>query len=146
MFSVARCQKRRTVNRRAGSFAASRLTQLLAAMIAAALAAVVPSQLLAQAGTGRVAGTVTGEGNQPVPGAQVVVVGTTLGGVTGTDGRYSIGAVPAGLRTVRVQRIGFQPSAKQVTVADGAVSTADFQLAVSVTRLSEVQVQVGYTS
>jgi iron complex outermembrane receptor protein len=62
------------------------------------------SQAARQAG--RIVGTVTDENRQAVPGAQVNLVGTRLGALTGPDGRFRITGVPAGTYDVRVQRIG----------------------------------------
>ncbi len=97
--------------------------------------------------TGRVAGVVLGEGRQPVGDVQVVVTtagGARLGAVTNAQGRYNVGGVPAGLVSVRTQRIGFQPRTQTVTVAAGQVSALDFQLVAAVTQLAPVQ--VGYTN
>lgn len=56
--------------------------------------------------TGRLTGLVTDAAQQPLSGAQVIVVGTRHGTVTGIDGRYRLSGVPAGTYEVRVQRIG----------------------------------------
>jgi outer membrane receptor protein involved in Fe transport len=60
--------------------------------------------------TGRVVGRVvdaqTGTG---ITDAQIQVVGTTLGGMSGVDGRYVITRVRAGTVTLQVRRIGYQP-------------------------------------
>jgi iron complex outermembrane receptor protein len=56
--------------------------------------------------TGRLAGVVTDANQQPLSGAQVSLVGTRFGVITGVDGRYRLSGVPAGTYDVRVQRIG----------------------------------------
>ena len=62
---------------------------------------------LAQA-TGTIQGTVTAQtGGGALPGIEVQVVGTTLFGVTGADGRFQIRSVPAGPRAIRVTSIGY---------------------------------------
>jgi TonB-linked SusC/RagA family outer membrane protein len=91
----------------------------------------------------RAAGTVRGrvvdaDGNQPVNAAQVVVVGTRLGAATNAAGEYVIRGVGAGQVTIRVMRIGYQPSTRAVTVAEGGTAVADFTLARAVTQLEEV--------
>ncbi len=66
------------------------------------------SALSAAAQTGRVVGVVTdATTGTPVPGANVFVVGTTLGAATDPDGRYAIEDVPAGPQTLRVTFIGY---------------------------------------
>lgn len=135
--------------------AVKRLTQSAApavlAVVAAALPGAVPGagpgQLLAQAqppqGAGRITGTITGEGGQPVSGAQVSIPATRNGSVTGADGRFTIGNVAPGTYTVRVQRIGFTPTTQQVTVAAGAAATLNARLVAAATSLEQVVV-VGY--
>ena len=108
------------------------------------LLAVVPLALPAQGGTGIVSGVVTDSSSQqPLAGARVTVVGTTLGAVSAADGRYTIANVPTGIRQLRVQRIGYQPATRSVEVTDGGTATVDIVLRTQVTVLSEV-VSVGY--
>ncbi len=87
--------------------------------IAAVLLAVIPSLGRAQQ-TRRVTGQVTVQGTtEPVPGASVQVVGTTLGTTADENGKFAISA-PAGTRQLRVRRIGF--AAKVVPIgAEGEV-------------------------
>ncbi|MFN5201492.1 MAG: carboxypeptidase regulatory-like domain-containing protein [Gemmatimonas sp.] len=93
--------------------------------------------------TGRIVDAVTG---QPIPAAQIQVVGTAFGTQTAVDGRYTLLRVPAGTLTLQVRRIGYGP--KTVTglllPANGALEqdislrSADVQLAaVSVTATKE---------
>jgi TonB-linked SusC/RagA family outer membrane protein len=71
----------------------------------------------AWAQTRRINGRVTAEGsNEPVSAATVSVVGTTYGGITNADGRFSVSA-PNGPATIRVRRIGYSP--KTVNVGAG---------------------------
>src|SRR5688572_2768318 len=99
---------------------------------------------VALAQTGRITGTVTSaEGARPVPGAQVVVAGTTAGAVTRDDGTYSITVQP-GAYTVRAIRLGFAPdSVTGVVVAAGGSATANFSLQATATTLGNVVI-VGY--
>ncbi len=122
-------------------------TQLItrAALAAAGLlAGLHPATARAQ-GTERISGTVTSDQGIPIPGAQVVVQGTTLGAYTSDDGRYAIANVPLGTHVVRAQRIGYAPLTQTVTVVAGASATADFRLAAVATTLT-TQVVVGYTT
>ncbi len=78
---------------------------------------------------GRVVGTVTDESRQAVPGAQVNLVGTRLGALTGPDGRFRISGVPAGTYEVRVQRIGQRVrTLAGVVVRAGEDATVDVAL------------------
>lgn len=83
-----------------------------------------------QAQTGVVEGTVTAAATaQPLAGAQVYVLETDLGALTGSDGTYRIENVPAGEVTVAVQLLGFGPAERTATIADGETVTLDFEMA-----------------
>ncbi|HEU4631206.1 MAG TPA: TonB-dependent receptor [Gemmatimonadaceae bacterium] len=124
-------------------FRRSRPTASVAALLAALLAtAMLPRAALAQA-LGTIRGTVVDStSRQPVPGAQITVVGTTRGAVTSDAGAYTL-RVPAGTVTLRVMRLGYAPAERQVTVGDGATVTADIAMQPVPTVLSAV-VSVGY--
>lgn len=108
----------------------------LAAAMAFSLAVVSPAG--AQA-TGSITGKVTdADGSGPVAAAQVVVVGTRLGGSTTLNGEYRITGVPAGAVQLRVVRIGYAPGTQSVTVTAGQAVTADFAMTKAATRLQEV--------
>ncbi len=100
-----------------------------------------PMVVGAQQSQGTIRGKVTNAGTgSPLGNAQVFVAGTTLGGLTGADGSYSIAAVPPGPRVVRVRLIGYQPTERTVTVTAGETVTADFGLSQSAISLDEVVV------
>jgi iron complex outermembrane receptor protein len=68
-------------------------------------------------GTGRIVGrVVSAEGNRPVAGATVVVVGSTRGAITDSAGRYSLTDLTVGIRRVQARRIGFISATQTVTV------------------------------
>ncbi|AHG91265.1 TonB-dependent receptor plug [Gemmatirosa kalamazoonensis] len=102
----------------------------------------VPASLAAQAtATGRVVGVITDENHAPVQGAQVSLTGTRLGALSGLDGRYVIGGVPAGTYEVRVQRIGQRPrSVPNVVVRAGEATAADASLEAAAASLGGVVV------
>jgi len=113
-------------------------------VLALACAASLGGPLAAQTPTGLVTGRVVDStSQQPLANVTVSVVGTRVGAQTGQDGRYSLSGVPAGARTVRATRIGYTPAERAVTVAPGAPATADFAIAATATRLTEVVV-TGY--
>ncbi|MFA6541192.1 MAG: TonB-dependent receptor [Bacteroidota bacterium] len=58
--------------------------------------------------TGKIAGTVTdAKTGDPLPGVNVIVVGTTFGGVTDFDGNYTIINLSPGTYTIKVSAIGY---------------------------------------
>jgi TonB-dependent receptor len=66
--------------------------------------------LVAQQPTGRITGRVLDAASgQGLPDVGVQVVGTTLGTMSGVDGRFTLPAVPAGTVTLQFRRIGFAP-------------------------------------
>ncbi len=101
------------------------------------------SILKAQSGTsGRIVGRVIdGATGQPVTGAAVQLVGTTVGAQSGVDGRYTVMGVPAGTVSFLVRRIGY--TAKTVTgiaVAAGKSVEQNVSLATASVSLQAVTV------
>ena len=69
----------------------------------------VPTNLAAQAVgavTGRVVDASTGA---PITGATIALVGTTQRTLSGTDGRFVLGSIPPGERTLRIEQLGYKP-------------------------------------
>lgn len=97
------------------------------ALIAAAVSTAVGQQPAGAGGT--VIGQVTAiDTKAPMPGAQVMVLGTTLRANANAEGRYVIRNVPAGTHTVRVQMLGYSPKDQTVAVAAGATATSNFEM------------------
>jgi hypothetical protein len=100
---------------------------VLAALVASATAA------RAQETAGKIEGTVLDQAGQPVAGAQVLLVGTSLGAVSDARGYYFINNVPAGVHTLRAQFIGLQPAeSRNVRVLAGQTMTVAFNLTAAV--------------
>lgn len=78
---------------------------------------------------GKVSGTVrdmqTGE---PLPGANVMIEGTSLGAATNLSGRYVIPSVPPGYYTFRVTYIGYRTLRVKMQITNGESLTRDFKL------------------
>ena len=94
-----------------------------------------PLALLAVAGlipnpeTGRLAGTVTDDLGDPLPGANVVVEGSQLGASTDIDGNYFIIGIPVGEYTVTASFVGYQSaSVEKVPVRNGSTTEQHFAL------------------
>jgi len=96
-------------------------------------------RLAAQTGTmeGAVKNAVTGE---PIAGAEVTIGGTNIGTRTGTDGRFTLVNVPAGLREIRVLAIGYKVATLRVTVNADQATPVEVALMVSVLQLDAVVV------
>ena len=58
--------------------------------------------------TGKIAGTVTDKSTgEPLIGANVVVIGTSLGATTDIDGHFTILLIPPGIYTIQVSFVGY---------------------------------------
>ena len=101
------------------------------------LLAAIPSIASAQGGsiTGRITEDKSG---RPVEQAQVNIVGTTIGGLTNADGRYSLRGIRAGAYQLRVLRVGYAETKQSVTVTEGQPTTANFTLATVAVNLTPV--------
>ena len=91
--------------------------------------------------TGSISGTVidavTGEA---LPGANVVITGTTLGASSDVDGAFLVKDVPPGDYEVTVYFIGYKKPTRQVTVVAGETVNVNFLLNVSALKMDEVVV------
>jgi TonB-linked SusC/RagA family outer membrane protein len=108
---------------------------------AVALGSALPAGVGAQGATGTIQGTVIDAGTRrPLPGAQVFIAGTQVGGVTNAEGVYRILNVSEGQRELRLRLIGYAPATQTVTVAAGQTATANFSVTQSALELSAVVV------
>jgi outer membrane receptor protein involved in Fe transport len=88
----------------------------------------------------QITGKVTGPNNQPVPGATIVVKGTTVATQANEAGEFTI-TVPAGKDIVTISSVGFET--QEVNVANQ--STVNLSLRSTTSSLNEVVV-TGYTA
>ena len=99
----------------------------------------------ASAQVGTISGKVLDENGEPLPGANVTIVGTMRGASANAEGAYSF-RVEAGTYTVRATFIGYASQTKEVTVVAGETVTVDFTLAESAVEFGESLVVVGSRS
>ncbi len=92
------------------------------------------SLLLSSAGvltaaTSRIEGTVRdAQTKEPLPGATVMLIGTSMGAATGLDGRFAIESVPPGSYTVRVVYVGYQTKKVPIKVESGKSLDLDVKM------------------
>ncbi len=100
-----------------------------------------PALVLAQ-NTGKISGVVTdADTGDSIPGAQVVVVGTTLGAITDVDGNYFIIGVPVGAYDVQARFVGYQEqTVSGVQISSGYTQEINFALREGV-ELGEIVVE-----
>jgi TonB-linked SusC/RagA family outer membrane protein len=113
-----------------------RLRGLATAALSALLLTTAAATVAAQGGT--LQGTVTAANGGPLQEARVIILGTSLFGSTGPDGKYTIRRVPAGHADVRIIRVGYQEQKKAVSILDGQTATLDVVMNQTVVQLQEV--------
>jgi len=93
--------------------------------------------------TGKISGHVTDAGtDEPLPGANIVLVGTALGASTGSDGSYVILNIPPGTYDLRVALVGYGPALiKDVRIVADQTTPIDAKLAVAAVGMAEVVIQ-----
>ncbi len=91
------------------------------------LVVLLPLGLFAQKGsiTGTVVDRSTGEA---LPGANILIEGTTLGAASDIRGKFTINNVPAGTYTVKASYIGYDIAKQTVQVVAGETATVEFEL------------------
>jgi TonB-dependent starch-binding outer membrane protein SusC len=93
------------------------------------------------AGTGTIKGTVLeSPTNRPLADVQILVEGTQRGAAAGTDGTFTINAVPAGAVSLRARRVGYTSEAQKVTVTAGQTVTVTFRMRQAALSLDQVVV------
>ncbi|MFQ5823703.1 MAG: TonB-dependent receptor [bacterium] len=86
-----------------------------------------PAELRAQ--YGRITGRVTeAETGTELPGANVMLMGTTIGDATDADGRYLLTRVPTGTYNLQVSYLGYETQTAEVKVERGLTLTQNFSL------------------
>ena len=78
--------------------------------------------------TGTLTGTVRSAAGKPLPFANVVILGTKMGGMTNSDGKYEVKFVPAGTYTVKVSYLGYEPKERPFQIVAGQTVTLNFEL------------------
>jgi TonB-linked SusC/RagA family outer membrane protein len=101
--------------------------------------ALLPVALTAQTGRGSISGKVVETGtNLPIADAQVSLVGTTIGTLSGNDGSFSLRNIPAGPVELRVLRIGYSDRRRNLTVVAGQAVAVEFSLTKVALQLSPI--------
>src|SRR5688572_4471695 len=122
-------------------FGLLRVLRLLPLFALSALA-MLPSRVLAQQ-PATLTGRVTAESGQPLGSAGVIIEELSAGGVTRSDGRYTIvvpaARVPSGPVTATARLLGYKARSVQVNLSTGA-AVQDFTLADNPLQLGEIVV------
>ena len=90
---------------------------------------------------GNLTGRVTDESGAPLPGATVLIKGTTLGTATELDGYYTLrGITPGDSVTVTVDYLGYTPVSRKVKIEAGKTATVNFTMKQLSTKIEGVVV------
>lgn len=102
--------------------------------------------ILAQNGFGEITGTVTDAvTRQPLPGANVIILGTNFGDAADIEGKFSIKNVPAGMYQLRASIIGYTSRVKtDVMIQPGKQTQVDFELTPQTIEIENVVVTADY--
>ncbi len=88
---------------------------------------------------GKLTGRIVDDNNQGVVGANVLIVGTTIGAAADEEGRYVIINVPAGVYDVRYSAVGYQTKlVKEVHVNAGQSTTMNVTISEELINAGEV--------
>lgn len=89
-----------------------------------------PADVAGQAtSSGTIAGRVTdASSGQPVPAAQISIVGTTTGTITSAEGEYTLRGAPTGNIALRILRVGYSEQRQSETVSAGQTTTLNVSL------------------
>jgi len=117
-----------------------RRTTVVLAFGAAVLPATARSQAL-QNQASIVVAFVTDTAGRPLEGAEVQVVGTSLGGKTDDQGRVALLAVPAGKAVLRLRHLGFAEQTVHISVTPGSLDEGRYKLLPVATNLSDVTIR-----
>ena len=99
---------------------------------------------MAQTSTAALRGHVLGTAREPVPDARIELTAPATGyrrsATTNQAGFYNIGAIPPGTYAVRVMRIGFQPTEREIRLQIGETITLDFAINEAAAQLTPITV------
>ncbi|HVP40304.1 MAG TPA: TonB-dependent receptor [Candidatus Saccharimonadales bacterium] len=97
---------------------------------ALALLSLVASPLVASGADERsvLTGKITDQDGRAVPFASVAVPGARTGGLSDSEGQYRIAGIPGGTYTVKVNFMGYEPVAEEVTLEAGKTLQKNFRL------------------
>ena len=115
----------------------------LSAFLVGVAFAALSTSLFAQATQGKVEGHVRdAETGAPLAGAQITVIGTTLGNIANSEGYYFVNNVPAGVHDIRAQFIGYGTvTVTGQRVLAGQSATVDFELSQQAVQIEGITVQ-----
>lgn len=93
-------------------------------------------------GTATLVGIVTdAETGEPLPGANVIIAGSTRGAAADANGRYELRNVPIGAQRLYVSVIGYEAGTDNLNLRESGIVVTDFALAPDPVEIGEVVVE-----
>lgn len=97
--------------------------------------------VILQAENGKIKGTISdAQTGEPLPGASIVIKGTSFGSSTDIEGHYFIKLVPEGEQTLIISYVGYKGTELGINVKAGLTLIVDFKLEYSSIDLKDVVV------
>lgn len=101
----------------------------------------IPATLFAQ---GQISGRITeAASGSPLIGANVVIIGSSIGAAADGNGAFEIRNVPVGTHMLEASMLGFDSDQIEITVTEGEIARADFALEEATVSLREMVVTPG---
>lgn len=93
---------------------------------------------------GSLRGSIVNQANkEPLIGANVIILGTTMGAMSDLQGRFFIPRIPAGQYKVRATLMGYKSAEKDVTIVHQQETSLQFELKETVLEMPELIVTAG---
>jgi TonB-dependent receptor len=81
--------------------------------------------------------------NHALPGANIIIVGTTIGAATDGQGFYTLRRIHEGTYTVRAQYMGYKTDEQTITLSPGEIVTLNFSMESRIIELHDDIIVVG---
>jgi TonB-dependent starch-binding outer membrane protein SusC len=75
---------------------------------------------------------------EPLPGASVLIAGTSTGAATNMDGLYTIPGLTSGTYTIQVRFVGYREMRQEITLGAGEVLELDFRMRPTTIQMDEI--------
>jgi CarboxypepD_reg-like domain/TonB-dependent Receptor Plug Domain len=80
--------------------------------------------------------------HNPIPGVNIMIVGTNIGTATDVNGNFRIPNVPVGRQTIKIKSVGYQPQQmKDVVITAGKEFIVNMILIEDIKQLDEIEVK-----
>jgi hypothetical protein len=89
--------------------------------------------------TGYLRGTISGK-DSVLTGANILIMNSELGAVSGPGGKYLIENIPAGKQKVRISAVGYKTDTLEIQILSGKTSELNCRLSETVVEVSEIEV------